>query len=140
VTRRPPLAAYPRELNTLGDHLRKRRLDLGLLQRHVAEKLGANKQTICNWENNQTSPQLRFLPRIIQFIGYVPHDTRPRTLGKQIVHHRHILGLSQKQLARRLGVDPSTLSRWERNEGRPSKKLLERLDAFPGSFPARDST
>jgi transcriptional regulator with XRE-family HTH domain len=57
-------------LKTLGDHLRKRRLDLGLLQREVAQKLQVNQMTICNWEINRTSPQLRFIPRIITFLGY----------------------------------------------------------------------
>lgn len=35
--KRSPLG-YPRELRTIGDHLRKRRLDLGLLQREVAAR------------------------------------------------------------------------------------------------------
>jgi len=96
--------------------------------------------TVNNWETNRKSPQLRFVPRIVEFLGYVPYDTQPQALGKRIVLWRRTLGLTQREAAQRLGVDPSTLGRWERNEGRPSKKLLERLDAFPGSFPARDST
>jgi hypothetical protein len=54
--RKPLPAAYPRGLSTLGDHLRKRRLDLGLLQREVADKLGVDEMTTCNWEINRTSP------------------------------------------------------------------------------------
>ena len=69
----PP--AYPRELKTLGDHLRKRRLDLGLLQKQVADRLEVNAMTICNWETNRTSPQLRFVPRILSFLGYNPNPS-----------------------------------------------------------------
>ena len=36
--------------------LRKRRLELGLLQIQVAKKLGVNKGTIVNWECNATAP------------------------------------------------------------------------------------
>jgi len=118
----PP--AYPRELKTLGDHLRKRRLDLGLLQRDVAERLEVNQMTICNWETNRTSPQLRFIPRIIAFLGYDPCDTPPQALGKRILATRRRLGLSQKRLAGLLDVDPGTLSCWEGGKSSPSKRLL----------------
>ena len=97
-------AAYPRELSTLGDHLRKRRLDLGLLQKELADELGVDEMTICNWETNRTSPQLRFIPRIITFLGSVPDDTQVGGLGQQIVAARCRLGFSQRELARRLGA------------------------------------
>jgi len=41
---KPKSTAYPRELNTLGNHLRKRRPDLGLLQRDVAAAIGVGSQ------------------------------------------------------------------------------------------------
>jgi transcriptional regulator with XRE-family HTH domain len=130
TARKPPSPAYPRELKTLGDHLRKRRLDLGLLQRDVAEKLQVNQMTVCNWETNRTSPQLRFIPSIVAFLGYSPDYTQSDSLGKRILARRRLLGLSQKELAHHLGIDQSTLRRWERDRSRPSKKLLRRLDAF----------
>ena len=50
----PPLPpAYPQVLLTIGDHLRKRRLDLGLLQRKLAA--GVNESTVTNWELNRTA-------------------------------------------------------------------------------------
>jgi transcriptional regulator with XRE-family HTH domain len=63
---------YPKEINTLGDHIRKRRLDLGLLQREVAEKIGVTKATIYHWERQRTQPEIRFIARIIEFLGYDP--------------------------------------------------------------------
>ena len=117
-------------MKTLGDHLRKRRLDLGLLQTEVAEQLGVDDMTICIWETNRTSPQLRLIPSIIAFLGYVPYDTRSGSLAKRILACRRVMGLSQRELARRVGVDPSTLGCWEREGGRPSKKLMARAEAF----------
>jgi len=134
-TPKPPPAAYPQELKTLGDHLRKRRLDLRLLQREAAEEIRVDGTSIYNWENNRTSPSLRFVPKIVEFLGYVPYDISERTLGERIVAARRLLGLTQKKLARRLGVDPSTLGRWERGEGQPSKRLLDRVMAFLNSLP-----
>ncbi|PIP73615.1 MAG: hypothetical protein COW89_02240 [Nitrospinae bacterium CG22_combo_CG10-13_8_21_14_all_47_10] len=46
----------PREFDTLGDHLRKCRLDFGLLQKDLARLLGVDKTTIANWENDRFSP------------------------------------------------------------------------------------
>jgi DNA-binding XRE family transcriptional regulator len=66
---KPLPRAYPRALCTLGDHLRKRRLDLGLLQRGVAERLGADPCSVTNWELNRTKPALWFLPAIVRFLG-----------------------------------------------------------------------
>jgi transcriptional regulator with XRE-family HTH domain len=44
----------PEELNSLGDHLLRRRLTLRLLQRQVAQQLGVDKTIIHNWEIGRT--------------------------------------------------------------------------------------
>ena len=63
---RPLPRAYPRVLATIGDHLRKRRLDLGLLQGEVADRLGVTESSVTNWELSRTEPELRFLPGIVR--------------------------------------------------------------------------
>ena len=133
--RKPPSAAYPRHLRALGDHLRNGRLDLGLPQRDVAEQVGVTEASVYNWENNRSSPTLRFLPRILAFLGYDPYDAQATTLGERIVAVRRKLGLSHKGLARRLDVDASTLSRWERGRGKPSKRCHDRLLTFLADQP-----
>ena len=131
LTGRKPLhTAYPKQLHTLGDHLRKRRLDLGLLQKEIAKEIGVNKSTITNWELNHNFPELRYIPAIIEFLGYWPYDTPGDNLGQQILAKRTMLGLSQKKLAYHLGVDPSTLGRWEHIGGQPSLEHRKRLIAF----------
>jgi transcriptional regulator with XRE-family HTH domain len=55
-----------------------------------------------------------------------------KNLGEMIVNSRRFHGLSQESLARRLGVDPSTLANWERDKRRPSRRYLERLKVFFG--------
>jgi DNA-binding XRE family transcriptional regulator len=47
---------YPKQINTLGDHIRARRSDLKLLQRQVADQIGVHPLTITNWEGNETAP------------------------------------------------------------------------------------
>jgi len=130
---RPLPRGYPGTLGTLGDHLRRRRLDLGLLQREVAERLGVAPGTVTNWELNRTSPALSSLPGIICLLGYNP--TPPAaSLGERLKVVRRQAGLSQEQCARLLGVDPSTLSRWERNIRVPTGRYARLAEAFVERF------
>ena len=113
---KPLPRAYPRELKSLGEHLRKRRLDLKLLQKEVAQKLGVDEASVWNWENN----------RIFRLC---PFRWAGKNHGEKIVNYRRLLGMTQKELSSRLGVDPTTLARWERNGGQPQKELLKRLNS-----------
>jgi transcriptional regulator with XRE-family HTH domain len=49
---------------------------------------------------------------------------------RTLVRQRTSLGLSQKESAERLGVDPSTLARWERGEREPVGAFLGRVKVF----------
>ena len=111
---RPLARAYPRHLNTLGDHLRNKRLDLELLQKDVAYRLGVDEASVYNWESRRASPSLQFIPKVIAFLCYAPKLVEANTLGEKLVVARRQLGIRQEDLARRLRVDPSTLGRWER--------------------------
>jgi transcriptional regulator with XRE-family HTH domain len=128
-TQRPLSRAYPNALKTLGDHIRKRTLDLQLLQSDVAQTLGVTECSVWNWENNATAPVFPYWPGIIEFLGYNPLP-EPQTPAEQLVQARKIQGLSQKEMANRLGVDPSTLARRERREREPTGMFLSRVHCF----------
>lgn len=130
----PPPHAYPRELKTLGDHLRKKRLDLGLYQQDVALRLGVSEASVWGWENGHSSPRLDLFPRILHFLGYVPEDIHNLSLGERIVATRRALGIRQEDLAQQLGVDPSTLARWERGKGKPLPASKRRVEEFLNSL------
>lgn len=119
----------PEELNTLGDHLLRRRLALKLLQRQVAEMIGVDKASVTNWEGNRSKPGLQYVPSIIRFLGYNPLPPARGWAGR-LVQCRTALGLSQKEAAAEIGVDPATLARWERGEREPSGNLADRALSF----------
>ena len=119
----------PVELRTLGDHIRKRRLELRLLQREAAERLGVNKTSIANWESNRGQPEVRYMPAIIDFLGYDPLPPA-ESWGAHLVGRRTTLGLTQKEAATHIGVDQGTLARWERGEREPAGAYLPLARAF----------
>jgi transcriptional regulator with XRE-family HTH domain len=107
--------------------LRRRRLDLGLLQREVAERLGADPCSVTNWELGRTKPALWFLPAIVRFLGYVPWSA-DGSIGQRLLAHRRERGLSQSALAQLLGIDPGTLGRWERGLRTPLGAFARRVE------------
>ena len=119
----------PTQPETVGDHIRKRRLGLKMLQRETAERLEVTESSLWNWEANSSHPELRYMPAIIQFLGYNPLP-EATDLGGRLVRRRISLGLSQKEAAKRLGVDPGTLARWERRETEPTGAMLDSVTRF----------
>jgi len=64
------------EPETVGDHVRKRRLLLKLTQKAVAQILKVSQFSIINWERGDFQPtRAPTLHRIIEFLGY---DPRPK--------------------------------------------------------------
>jgi DNA-binding transcriptional regulator YiaG len=59
----------PEKLETIGDHLLRRRLALKLIQRQVADQLAVNVSSLRNWEANLSKPSVEFMPAIIRFLG-----------------------------------------------------------------------
>jgi transcriptional regulator with XRE-family HTH domain len=126
----PGLCGFRRS-RTGGDHIRRRRLALELLQSDVAERLGVTESSVWNWESNGSEPEFRYMPGIIEFLGYNPLP-EATTLGEQLVRHRTTLGMSQKEFATKLAVDPGTLARWERRGREPTGALLARVTRVLG--------
>jgi transcriptional regulator with XRE-family HTH domain len=113
----------------LGDHLRSCRLDRNLLQVQVAEQIGVDTTTICNWESNASIPAIRYIPAVLQFLGYDPFPPA-QTLAERLVTARKALGLSQRKLALSVGVDPGTLQSWEAGEHKPMGGSVEKVERF----------
>jgi transcriptional regulator with XRE-family HTH domain len=86
----------PTELQTIGDHIRRRRLGLKLLQKDVAEQLDVDKTSVFNWESNTSNPEFRYMPAIIRFLGYNPLPAADG-LGERLIRYRTSLGSRRKK-------------------------------------------
>ena len=97
----------------LGEHIKKRRLELGLTQKEAGKHLGVTSFTVTNWEHGLRKPAIQHLPAICQFLGYDPEPPTPSTFAEWLVAKRRQFGWTQRVAAKKLGVDPSTWSAWE---------------------------
>ncbi len=104
---------YDFEPQTLGEHIRRRRLVLSITQEEAARWLGVNAWTVLNWETGETKPAIQFIPALVRFLGYDPEPVNQGTLAGQLVAKRRELGLSQREVARSLAIDPGTWAGWE---------------------------
>ena len=130
-TTRPDNHVRPAILNSLGEHIRERRLGLGLQKKQLARRLSVDETTIHNWEDRAVVPAIRFMPRIIEFLGYDPDAyTLPKSLAEHLKAHRKRLGLSQKKLAALLRTDQSNLAGWETGKHRPTGSSIDLIAEF----------
>ena len=118
---------YPTELRTLGNHIRKRRLDLGLWQRTLAKKLGVREETLATWERGQAKPLPRHYGAIVRFLGYDPAPAGDAP-GDCLRALRRRLGLTRREVATRLGLDEGTLADFEVGRRRVSHKVARAVE------------
>jgi transcriptional regulator with XRE-family HTH domain len=106
--------AWDFEPQSLGEHIRRRRLMLLITQEEAAFLLGVNAWTVHNWETGQRKPEIRFIPALVAFLGYDPEPVDEGTLAGRLVAKRRQLGLSQREAARSFQIDPGTWAGWEK--------------------------
>jgi len=122
--------SFPENPVSIGDHIRKKRMELKLLQKDVASICGVTEDCITNWEKNRSIPQIQYFPHIINFLGYLPFEVDLTTLSGKLKAHRYINGLTQKQLGKIVGVDGATVCSWELKQNQPNNEVLTKLDAI----------
>ena len=135
-----PKPGYPLEINHLGDHIRRRRMGLGLTRKATAAILRTSDDSLKGWEEGRhLAMRPTQYPRIIDFLGYNPLP-EPMTLGEAIRRQRLMRGWSIEKLASEAGVDPATVRRMEeyrpRLGGRSKRSVCETLSISSGRRPA----
>ena len=137
----------PKKPKTIGEHLRKRRLELGIVQSEAARRLRISTVTLSRWECDKVYPTWTHQPDLIAYLSYDPFTDpalgSPKVnepsgvaflssgahtnIGQEIRNRRLQMRKTRKQFAKELGVDVKTLRNWETNRCHPSVALLRRL-------------
>jgi predicted transcriptional regulator len=81
------VTGYPEAPKTIGEMIRKRRLDLHLYQKDVAKLIGCDQMSIVNWEKNHTQPRISHMGEVVRFLGYNPLENK-NTMAQRLVNHR----------------------------------------------------
>jgi len=117
-----------KEPATLGEHLRRKRIELGLEQKEVAARLGVSASAIWHWEHGWDIAR-RFYPRIISFLGYNPFPMPEGTI-ERFAWYKLINGLNLEMLGKELGRHPEQVSEWLRGVRIPCKRNMRVIEEF----------
>ncbi len=104
------------------EKLRATRNRLGLTQKDLAEGIGVGATVVNNWEQRGTRPTVRVIARLASAFELSVEDLyRPDSVAVgTLADLREAAGLSQGELAQRLNLSQTTVSRWERALARPT--------------------
>jgi transcriptional regulator with XRE-family HTH domain len=128
LVKRPTFSVKVDENSPLGLHIKKRRLKLEISQRQAGLLIGVDDESIMCWETGITEPQIQFVPKIIEFLGYNPYASlETETFGGKIKLYRLTHGLSYRNLAKVLDSDMGRVAMWENNERKPQEPRLSQL-------------
>ena len=110
---------FSRNPTTVGEHLRRRRLELGLRQSDLAARFGVVEWTIINWERGTTKTvPATHMAKVIEFLGYNP-EPEPAGLAARMRWKRRALGLTAAAMGKLLGVSSDTVLSWESGQTAP---------------------
>ncbi|MDR3403533.1 MAG: helix-turn-helix transcriptional regulator [Chthoniobacter sp.] len=79
----------------------------------MAKIIGCDEMNVVNWEKGHRSSRVNHMAGVVEFLGFNPFQNG-ETIAHRLVDHRKSLGITQKEFARQIGIDPSTLARMER--------------------------
>lgn len=119
-----PLRGYTPTPQTIGNHLRNRRVLLKLDQTQVAAKLEVNYRTYVFWENGDIVPRPSHYPAIIRFLGYLPFEIDRTTIAGKVRVCCLLKGVTKLQFSKMLGLEPRMLVKFERGK----KALTHEVD------------
>jgi hypothetical protein len=86
---------YPADPKTIGEMIRKRRLDLGFRQTDAAKMIGCDEMSVVNWENGHHLPQVNHTAGVLDFLGFNPFENGD-TMAHRLVNHRKAHDMTQE--------------------------------------------
>ncbi|WP_051539798.1 helix-turn-helix domain-containing protein [Clostridium ihumii] len=117
-------------MNTLGNRLKKLRMNKNLEQKDLAQILKVHKGTISNWENDKRNPDNDMIVKIANFFNCSTDyllgrtDASIKTIGDRIHSIRESLNLTGEDFGRKLNVTKVAVSNWENNNRTPDVNML----------------
>lgn len=109
-----------------GETLRRSRLASGLTLAELGKRIGVGGETVRHWEVGISSPRSRRLPKVAEALGLKIEDLYESPDNEaSLADLRRAAGLTQEQLAKKLGTYKTKVSGWERGKSRMPLELLD---------------
>jgi transcriptional regulator with XRE-family HTH domain len=126
----------PASSSTPADRIRSVRYQKNLTIAQLAEMTGISPEQICYIENGVHVPRVTTLQSLakslestVWYLGCyeaLPEDT----MGQKIKKARLFQGLTRVEFAQRLGVNESTVVKWENGKWNPGEKFMRILSFY----------
>ena len=122
---------------TFGQRLQYVRRMRGMTQAELAEKTGLFQSEISRFEMVQARPSLENIRLLAKALITTSDYLRGREnqvkvlmtnkFGKKLRHFRSLRGMTQKELAERIGLNRSIITYWENGRSYPSLENIQQL-------------
>lgn len=125
---------------TIGEKIRKVRTDKGLTQKQLADRMSVTQSHVWQYENGLVKPSDKQVKKFADALGVsvkellsveennkTENESIAMTVGERIREIRQKAGLTQKQLADRMGVTPSQIGQYERGLVNPSNTQIKKF-------------
>lgn len=119
---------------TLGNHLRKVRIQRKLSQPQVAKIINVSDETILSWEKNNTEPTPKDASQIIKFLGYFPFEWEHEPLQIKVKFARMVAGHTLKQMGKEIQTDSSTLYKILIDKSIPKNETLQKIQKYINQY------
>jgi transcriptional regulator with XRE-family HTH domain len=132
------VVSTPADVGRRIQDLRKKK---GLSQGELAEKLTVSQSLVSQWERGAGTPSGEQIQQLESMLGRMPGTGAGSAAvvvddlsGDKIKERRINNGLSQKELAEKMGVSQPLVSQWEVGRQKPSRDQIARLQSILGGI------
>lgn len=117
----------------ISDIIKLKRKEKGLMVKELAKITKIQKQTIIKIEKGKSNPTPHTLKKIADALDIdLRKIIKPKndSIAEKIKTLRLQMGLSQREFAKKIGADQSSVIEWENDRRKPSKYYIERINEF----------
>ena len=117
---------------SIGEQIKAMRKIRGLTQKELAEKCSMADSAVRKYESGKIVPKIEMLKRIADALempvgAFLPSMGLGESTGSRIKIARERQGVTQAELAEKMGVTPQTISQYERNIINPKPETIKKF-------------
>ena len=116
----------------MNNRIRELRKQKGITMKQLGSVLGLAESTISQYETGKREPDLKTLTMLADYFSVTTDyllGKEPQVIGSQIIQARWFRNMSQRELAEKLNISTTLLSKYESNHAKPDLQRLRQIAA-----------